>query len=283
LITFFERQEPLRGYTVSLQDLRKLLQRLFELEAESHRRELHRLKERADISEEDKTKLEAIIRRAHTLWTSVHGANGEQFFANSMTTLPEEQLPKEITRFMTGNINPYRSMLNREPSEGFQVILDFSRPPFLDWNNPVSSPTANESNVLAKGDQVWTGAVVKCVEDELRSCRNRRQFFHRPFAYDMGLFCLALPLMFLVAKQLSTPIAEFAGTGTTTLSVMLYVYLFFGMAWTYRIIFSYARWAFPVMETVAARQRRGIHRWVLGTIFAAIIAEAVHATLTVFG
>lgn len=209
--------------------------------------------------------------------------HGEHFFANAPTDLPDDKLPRVVTRFFTGNINPYKSVTNREPQEGFQVWVDFSRPPLLDWENPLSAPTSNQSNVLANGDQAWSGAIIKCVEDQLENCRNTRAFLHRPFAYDLGVFVVALPVAFLTAKRLSPTISDFAGMGTTTLSVMLYVYLLAALVWTYRVIFSYARWAFPVMEITSEQNKRAIHKWLLGAFIAALIAEAVHGFLVVFG
>lgn len=257
--------------------------RLTELSADSRRREIHNLRERTDLAEDAKQKIAATLNDVPLLWTTVSGPHGEHFFANGPTDLPEDKLPKVITRFYTGNINPYRSRTNNEPPEGFQVLLDFGRPPFLDWQNPISAPTANDSNVLAKGEQAWTGSVIKCVEDQLETCRNRREFVHRPFAYDLGLFLLVLPLAFLTSKRVAPMIENFAGTGTTTLSVMLHVYVFAALLWTYRLIFSYARWAFPVMEITSPRASKTVHKWLLGVVVAALIAETIHTLFVVFG
>lgn len=280
-ITIHNRTEPLKGYSLDLVDLRSLLRRLRELGVESRTRELLQLRARQDISAEDKVTIEEALSKIDPVWISIRGSRGEHLFLADAADFLEEELPKEIQSVFAGNINPYRKTFNRDPDLAFEFNLDFSDPLILDWQNPVSGPTQNASYVMAKGDQIWTSAVIKTVEEQLSACRNRRRFFHRSFVYDLGLTLFGMPLAFLATKRLEPLITDLLGPDISTLSVMAYVYVFFLTIWLYRLLFSYMRWVVPLNEIAVNARRRAPHRWLLTALFLAVIGEAVHSAFVI--
>jgi hypothetical protein len=272
------RVVALRGYTLTFRDISALASQLQVLIDENRKSELDRFGS-LGIKGDQASEVRAAIERANVLWISVFGTNGEEYFTQDLSLATDDVLPKTIKSVLIGSINPHKKEFKVEPPNGLELMLDFSDPVILDWQNAVSAPTSNDSYILAKGRQSWIGSVIQCVEDALKPCRNGRELMHRPFVYDFCLFLCGLPLAFLAVKRLSPAIENIAGKDISTLSVMLNVYVGFGSLWLFRLLFAYSKWVLPVMEITHNERSRKGHRIFLMLIVGALVAEVIHSLL----
>lgn len=151
--------------------------------------------------------------------------------------------------------------LGTQPKNWFSLFFDFTKPPVFDWRNPVSNPTPNNSNLTICGSShSWVSGVKDDVKKLLDKRRKNRTWLHAPFMYDLGLFVVGLPVIF-VFLWLASPHIESFGEGKNSVLVgALYVYGFFLGLHVYRICFFAIRWAFPKVEIsdqVTFRQKLG--------------------------
>ncbi len=155
-----------------------------------------------------------------------------------------------------------------EPLNWFSLFFDFTKPPVLDWRNPVSNPTPNNSNLTIKGtDHSWVSGVKAEVNKVLNRNRNKRSWLHAPFMYDLGLFAVGLPSVFFALWLISPAVDSLVGGQNTVFLVALYVYFFLIALNVYRVAFFSIRWALPKVEIsdqVTIPQKLG--RWIIAAL-----------------
>src|SRR5262249_58955758 len=83
----------------------------------------------------------------------------------------------------------------RKPGNSFSLTLDFSKPPLLDVNNAVSSPTPNRSQLFIEGNNdAWVATIADHVMSVISSRQNKRGWLHKAFIYDVGLYLIGFPM-----------------------------------------------------------------------------------------
>ena len=230
------------------------------------------MQRRPDVTEEDfeANKIFA-SENAFRVTVTVVRSDGSQTIGSTIDVFDQAPNDASISTIFMSNKSAYQSVSGSEPSEYFQLWLDFSQPPLLDAGTVVSNPTLNNSNLSIGGRRDgWLAGVERVVTKHLDRRFPIRRFFHGAFVYDMGLLIVGAPFAFYLCWYLSSTVQETFKETHGVLAAAAYVYLFFVGVWAYRLLFSYARWAFPVAELTDQKTRPSRHRLVWGSIITAI-------------
>lgn len=275
---FVTKRISIRGVTVSLADVRKIFERLSAHLEEEADRQTKALIKPPDQTQDEFDQHVALARsNAFRITVTVTGSDGQDVFGDTLEVFESPNLPDEIFSIYMTNVVAYEGQTRRRPPNGFSLLLDFSTPPLIDNNNPVSSPTPNNSNVTIEGGRdAWVASITDATMGVLSKRKNGRGFLHAAFVYDLGLMLFGLPLGLYICWRLSSMIQTTFGGAHSFLSAAAYVYLIFAGLWLYRGLFGYTKWAFPSVELSDFESRSKRHRgfWYLilmGLLSAAII------------
>lgn len=172
------------------------------------------------------------------------------------------------------NITLYRKRAGFKPEHNFELILDFSQPLLLDPAQFLSAPTPNNTILTVEGTRHgWRAGIEAAVRKQIRKKRPLRRWLHGPFVYDLFLLAVGLPFAFYACWYFSPQVS--AALSHTSSLVVAAAYLYVGLfaVWTYRLLFSYAKWAFPLVEITDQSNKPLKHRkwWV--TIVSVISAK----------
>jgi hypothetical protein len=272
--TTVRRTVPIAGCSISLQDITKLFRTLTARVKEAADIEVDGYQKPLGISDEEFERLRAYVRNeCYAIWVTVHGQRGEELSGSDETVFSSPALPDTIAGiFMSSRVAYQVRRQNLNPRNYLELTLDFTKPPLLDWRNPVSSPTLNVSILNVSGDkESWVAAVSSAVRDWVETRKNRRAFIHKPFVYDFGLWLFGAPAGLLVCSVLS-PLFEQA---TPVVKIGAYMYAFFMTLFVYRLLFGYTRWAFPTVEILGSRDTARMHRRFWYAVMVSIVGGAI--------
>lgn len=163
------------------------------------------------------------------------------------------------------------------------MTLDFRKQPLVDTNNPVSSPTPNDSHLFIEGDRdAWVAAISEAVMGVLSKRTNGRKLLHLAFVYDIGFMAVGLPLGLYLCWRLSETIDANLAAHSSFISSVAYVYLIVLGIWIYRILFGYSKWAFPTIELREGESRSRKHRYIWGAIVVGMIGNGIYDVIKSF-
>lgn len=274
-VHFPQKSVQLQALALSLVDIAKIYERLQLQVAEQAEIEVSRLARPTDKTEQEFGELKNRYRQtAFGTTVTIAGRDGSALFGTDATVFTSPNLPDKVARIYMTNITSYEIVANRRPTNAFELTLDLSKPPLLDANNLVSSPTPNNSNLRVQGDRdAWVASVLDAVLGMTQQRSTRRSWIHRAFAYDIGLWVIGLPLAMYVCWKVSPAInASFAATHPF-LSGAAYLYLVGITVWVYRILFGYTKWAFPTVELTDNKDAAGKHRAFWGVIIFGLLVN----------
>ncbi|WP_127431531.1 hypothetical protein [Rhizobium anhuiense] len=180
-----------------------------------------------------------------------------------------------LIRFIyMSHITPYQQSIGVKPEHAFEVILDFRQPPLLDASSVISAPTPNATKVAVSGSRdAWQAGVTQAVIRNIARRRPVRTWFHGSFIYDLFLVLIGLPLA-LYACWFFAPFVNGALSQAGPVVIgAAYLYIGFCAIWIYRILFSYAKWAFPLVEISEQRTKPLKHRALWWLIVATLGAK----------
>jgi len=259
------KQIPIKAIRISLDDIRRVYDRLkIQVDAEAERI-LAKFVKPDDKRESDFVAEKADLKsRAFRITVTVGGRDGSSLFGDDTEIFSSPNLPDQIAYVYMTNVVAFELVANEKPVNRFSLNLDFSEPPLLDANNFVSGPTPNNSNLQVDGDNdAWVSAVHEAVDGIIRNRRTGRRLIHKAFAYDFGMFVIALPFAFWLCSKLSGPIEAWFGSLHSVISAGAYVYTFFVVLFAYRVLFGYTKWAFPTVEITNNVDHSSRHRFFL--------------------
>jgi hypothetical protein len=270
------KQLPIRAIRVSLEDIRRIFERLqAQVDAEGER-VLSGLTRPDSTSEEQHAANRADLKsRAFRITVTVGGRDGSSLFGDDVGTFSSPNLPDQISFIYMTNVVAFEGVANQKPPNRFSLTFDFSKPPLLDAQNFVSSPTPNQSQLHIEGDNdAWVSTIFDAVDGIVKNRHTGRKLIHRGFSYDIGMFIFALPLSFWVCFRASSYINSLFGGIHDIVSGSAYVYLFFVALFFYRILFGYTKWAFPTAELTSNVDHSGRHRIFWSAIVLGIAGNA---------
>lgn len=274
---FARKTITIGAVNISLQDVANIYERLKLQVAEQADSEISKLIRRENQTAEDfeQYKLNA-KSQAFKVKVTFTGRGGDSLFGDDKTIFSSPNKPERLDSLYITNMTAYQHFANKRPVNMFELNIDFSKPPLMDANNPVSSPTRNMSNLVVQGDRdSWVSAVSDAVMTTLKARKTRRNWIHRAFSYDIGLAILGIPFAFYLCRNISPLIYKYIGNIHDVLSGDAYVYTFFLALSFYRILFGYAKWAFPTVELSDNKDAAIQHRALLGVIVLGLVIDII--------
>jgi len=225
--------------------------------------------------------MKAAVRAALLLVVRLQTAS-EWINGITVDLLADEQLPDGIVRIEFDSAFLYRSRFNNlVPNNFFNVAIDLARTNVLDMN---ATPVQNTSTANTLGlDATWANGVHEEVVAFFRQRRSRRGWLHLVRSYDLLVILIGFPLSFDIVYHLDRLIRR-AVVLPEALSVALYVYAVLLVLMMFRVLFNYARWAFPKLEIEAPRQHVAVgHRFAISTLAVMVLGALVKAALKLVG
>jgi hypothetical protein len=268
--------ETLGALKLSLTDIERIYERLQQQVHAQADAELATLVKKPEHTVDEFVAEKGRLRdQVFRVTVTLGGADGKSLYGDDVTVFRSPIRPNEVSSIFMTNSTLYRNATQRDPANMFKLYLDFSKPPLLDSQNPVSSPTPNASNLDVTGTtDASVAAVVDAVEGVTKDRGTNRAWMHRAFMYDLGVSVFGLPLGFYVCWKASSLVAQFAGVNTF-FAAAAYVYIFFVTLWAFRLLFGYTRWAFPSVELTDNPDKSRTHRAVLGVIVLGLLVNFI--------
>lgn len=278
-IEWYEQRIELRGCELSLFDIKSAYINLHKVNLREGERVISLLQKPSDVSVDDfRRQNDILLDSAFRLTVSVVGFNGTTAYGEDASVFDSPNLPKPIRTIFFTNENAFRRNANDSlPANRFSVWLNFDKPPLVDANSIVSSPTFNESNISIHANEVsFHRAVRDIVNSFILSKRKWYSFIHKQFAYDVGLWFLALPYILIM---LSIGIDKYIPASGPYSSFRVAAYLYFGglALVAYRGLFGYLKWAFPVNSLIENNDLALRHRMFFWGIILALITTIIRS------
>ncbi len=214
---------------------------------------------------------EVLLDQAFKLTVTVKGGKDEEIYDESVDVFASEHLPKPIQSvFFTNRTAWSRNANGAEPPNQFELELDFRKPALVDPSTNVSDPTPNNSAArIRANDIMYFRAVQSVIKAKVLGKRTWFGAIHRSFAYDAGVWLLALPISLILSTHfmrvffpVSGPLADFRWA--------FFIYALGISLIIYRFISAYIKWAFPVNVLADNKDAAWRHRIVLGGVFSGL-------------
>ena len=280
----YEAVIPVRGYELSLSIVRAAYREFVTLTKGEGRRIVGTLKKPEDISEEDFAQRNSFVEKdAFRVTVSIIGFDGQTTLDDHERIFNSKNLPMPIKTIYFTNITAFRPHANgQEPITSFQLWLHFDKPPLFDPSPLLSEPTRNGSEVIVKAhDLAYFRAAQQIVQDKLFKQRTMFSFIHEKFAYDVGLWFIAMPsALYVITSKLDQFVPSDGKFGSYR--VALFIYGIGTSIIIYRTLAGYLKWAFPLNILIENKDKAWRHRVIFGAIFFSLITAIVRSMLSTF-
>ena len=268
---------PLRGLSIGLSDIRRIVERLETLVDEEGHREASQLLTHGPNDNERRNVLDVQRREAFRITVTIFGKGGEQLFGYGTDPFDSPNIPDPIASIFITNSTAYHHVTGRSPSNSVVLHLDFSTPPLIDNNNPTSNPTPNDSELTIEGSRDgWVASIENSVMEVVGKRSNKHGILHASFAYDIGLLLLGFPASFYICWYTSDLIEIYLGKINAIVSAAAYIYVFILAVTLYRVLFGYTKWAFPVVELAGTDNPSRTHRRFWYAILVSLIGTGIY-------
>lgn len=265
---WYEKRIPVRGRKMTLSSISDLYTELSKINIEVGKKEISALEKDPKLSDEEWTEhKEKLLDDAFRLTITITSDGAPRIYTENIDIFTSKKLPKKINQIFFTNVTAYRRNSNQaDPANTIDVNFDFSKPILLDPDHIVSSATPNESNVSIRGNDITFVHASQHVAESYLSTRGTwYRMIHKNFAYDLGLWFVALPFALLFTTynmdKLLPVSSEFSSYRWA-----FFIYSFGIMLFAYRVLNSYAQWAFPVNILVENKDTAWRHRTALGLV-----------------
>ncbi|HEX9768563.1 MAG TPA: hypothetical protein VGA50_05255, partial [Kiloniellales bacterium] len=126
-VQFPQKQMPLSSIALSLDDIRKIYNRLTKHVHEEGDREIAQLvlPEGQDEAEFEEKKKQA-RSEAFRVTVTIGGADGGSLYGDSVEVFDSPNVPDVIASIYMTNITAYQQVSGRQPLNSFELYLDFS-------------------------------------------------------------------------------------------------------------------------------------------------------------
>lgn len=266
---------PFSGYALGIEDIKRIYRVLLDRVRMAADIEVYDATSDENLSETDVDNISDFLRNdCYRILITVEGNNGVRYHGSDESLFDSDDIPTDIKTIFMSSINPYRVHRNNiNPRNGFDLFLDFSKPPLFDWRNSVSAPTKNETNLHIVSDREdWSAATQQRLFDTIKEQKVRRSFLHRPLVYDIGLWIIAVPLIFWVLRDHYEHIRVLTEGLHPVIAAGMFIYAFLFGVNMYRLFFGYTKWGFPPMEKVVSRDKSRHHRKFWYAVITSVIA-----------
>ncbi|WP_407495236.1 hypothetical protein [Pseudooceanicola sp. MF1-13] len=268
LFARYEQAIPVRGCKFSLshiKDFYREIEKINKKFGESVILGLPRIEEMTD--EQWQEHKDFLLEDGFRLTVTIIGWEDQSVYGDTAEIFDDEEIPKPIKSIHFNNITSFsRHAEGREPLNRVSVTIDFEKPSLFDPNPLVSEATQNDGIVnISASDITFFKAAQHSVEKNLLKNKTWYAAIHRNFAYDFGVWFIAMPLaIYFSGYYMNVILPE--GSPFDIYRWPLFVYLAGLCLVIYRALTLYAKWAFPVNVLVENHDRALKHRLALGAV-----------------
>lgn len=259
----------------SLSGIKSLMADLTEIVQEQGEIEISQTKRREDQTEEEfKDFIEMARKDVFKILATVNFTDRSSLHTSDPNDIQIEDLGPFISSIYVSNQTPYKRNIGVEPHHMFELFLDFAQPALADPGLPVSLPTPNNTHLTIRGTRAgWRTAIEDAVKKRIKKRRIIRSYFHRAYVYDLGLMIVGIPLAIYACWYFAPFIQRNLGNTNPVVYSGAYIYVALSALWVYRILFSYTKWAFPLVELTDQSTRPTRHRKVWWGLIALITGK----------
>ncbi|MGD1881204.1 MAG: hypothetical protein ACFB11_02615 [Paracoccaceae bacterium] len=283
-IGWLEETIPARGCSLSIADIKKLYDELSAINRKFGEDVIATMPRNPEATDDEWERYKThLLQDAFCLTVSIRGERDQQLYGESAEIFDSEELPHPIQTIYMNNITAWRrNASNTDPRNRLEVFLDFSKPPLLDPSSVLSEPTPNGSEVTLRADDMtYFHAVRQVIDTKLLKHRTWYAPIHKSFAYDAGVWLVALPAGLIIATHYREQWLPVGGD-FEAYRWAFFLYALGIVVLGYRFLTGYVKWAFPVNVLSDNQDRSLRHRIALGGIFAWLgykAADAIYASL----
>ncbi|USG61111.1 hypothetical protein NBZ79_18300 [Sneathiella marina] len=281
---WYEQDIPIRGCHLSFSQIKNAYRELSVLTKSEGEKIVDKLDKLEGESEEEFTKRKEFLKLdAFKVTVSIVGFDGQTVYGETETVFDSSNLPIPIKTIFFTNETSYRRNANRTlPNNRFSFWINFDKPPLFDPNPLVSSPTHNDSKAEIKAeDVIFFRAVQNILSEKLSSNKKWYSFVHEKFAYDAGVWLIAIPYALYWITIYSDSFFR-SDDNLASFRIAFYIYASGLSLLFYRGLFSYIKWAFPVNILEENKDHATRHRLLLGAIMLGLIVSGVNSMIKTF-
>jgi hypothetical protein len=266
----FNTTSPIIACRLRRGDLNRLYALINERQLEYGKTVLAQLVQEQNESPEQFQERRTRVARAFVTTVSVTGENGEVVTGEGDDFLDSVNIPERILSIFYSTVTALSvTFPGFVPQSRATVLLDFSRPPVLDFTKFPTLPTPNTSNfVVASNSESWFTALNSRLTQFFVERKTSYDWLHKPGIYDLLVIFIAIPIALWVDYRIGN--WKSLQSTTNIIQAAVYVYGFFIVINVYRILFSYSRWVFPKVEMHSEGSPPLKHRAVWGAIMLGI-------------
>ena len=265
-IEWFEEVTPVRGCHLTLASVKEVYLELSRINQEYGQRLIAELNRDDNMTDEQWAASQKIwLSDAFRLTVTITGHQDPRVYAEDAEIFTSNNLPSQIKSIYFNNITAFRRNANGTvPMNRIEVTLDFGKPDLLDPNPLVSAATPNDSKVhINGGDVSFVRAMQQVIDKKLTNRRTWYGFLHKNFVYDLGMWVIALPVALFFATYYADRYFP-ASSQLASFKWPFFIYMTGMILVSYRLISSYAKWAFPVNVLSENKDKALKHRLVIG-------------------
>jgi hypothetical protein len=280
-IQWYEDDIPIRGCQISLPQIKAAYRELALLTKKEGERIVGSLIKPDGLSEEDFQERNKFLKdNAFRVTVSIIGFDGQTAYGETEEIFDSKNLPLPIKKIFFTNSTAFKRNANdNEPINSFSLWINFDKPPLFDPNPLVSEPTPNFSKVNLRADDVgYFRAAQNIFGSKIKSNKKWYSFIHEKFAYDIGLWLVALPYSLYWITIYSDYFFP-SDSKHPSFRVAFYIYGLGLSLLFYRALFGYIKWAFPVNILEENKDRATRHRLMLGAIVFSLVVTGVKSVL----
>lgn len=209
------------------------------------------------------------ILTSFELKITIVGADGEELWGSISDVFSSINFPDDVKSLFVDSESTLKHIHRYFPSNGFQVLLDFSKPELFDLSLMPSQRTPNASMIEVKGrDATWVNGVFGDLKRFMDKKSSSLSVAHTHSVYDLLLLIVGFPLAFWGCVKASEFVQGLPGiAGDDFLLAAVYVYVFILSLFAFRLLFQYFRWVCPFVEYRARGNRMIAHRLFVAGLF----------------
>lgn len=273
-----ELSQQITATTFTKEDLKTLCEILQESSYEAAKEEVSHYAP-LDKSDEQIISDELLLLSGFELKVTVQGIDDQRVYGTISEVFNSPRFPDKVKGLYIDSAQFLRDFHNWLPRNHFRLLLDFTKPELFNLSLSPSISTPNESSIFATGlNSDWVNGVFHKVIDFIEKRKTRFRFFHRHSIYDLLLPCGCFPFAFSIASKFSGLINNwFSGI----LESAAYLYVFYISLLSFRILFDYARWIFPVVEYKGIRDTAQKHRRFLWVLILAVLGNFIYDVIKI--
>ncbi len=275
---FIGKYDPLRGFTVSREELAGFYTKLQGKLDEAAELEIQNVNRRPNQTDAEFEGLKSEIRNAYKIHVTIEKPGEGTISYDSADIFNPDKFPDRVASVKFDSGFKFEAIAKVGPRNRFQILFDFSKPAAFDTTVFPTHATPNNSNSNIFGqDDTWIDSVRVIIMDFIKNRKNGRSFIHRQSIYDFLLLFPGLALVFWFIFRIGSYADVFLGGRPDILTYAFYVYLFFMFLMLFRLTFHYIRWVWPLNVLAGQRDSASKHRVILGLIGVTVLGDIVRS------